>query len=491
MAKNIVIFSDGTGQVGGLRPDERRSNIYKLYRATRCGPDTDIDPAQQVTFYDAGLGSMPPEGAFFLIRAYRWLHNLFSLATGLGITTNIVDCYSAILAMWEPGDRIFVFGFSRGAYTVRCLAAVLSMCGVPTTMEDGKTPLRRDAKSIKKIANEAVKNVYQHVSSPADEKYVDQRKAIALRFRQKYNSDVAGVPNANPYFIGVFDTVASLGSYRLSAAMFGGAVVALLLLSWLLLAILLPFWTSVLLLSGSALVLAGIWYAVSHFRYATGLKDYSFWQTVHFTSPKMKFDDPHLDNEVRYARHALSLDENRKDFAIVKWGSKSNKGPPRKDTGPDWLQQVWFAGNHSDVGGSYLENEARLSDISLKWMTHAAMTLPDETGPTGAGIKANPLLLQLRPDPLGPQHDEREPGFWGIRWPKGLRHVDPEAVLHSSVYARGAAERVPHFYEASAYSPDNLSDHVKFQQAKLAGSQQAAPTPVPAVDPPAAAGDAK
>jgi hypothetical protein len=197
MPRNIIIFSDGTGQVGGLRPDERRSNIYKLYRATRCGPDTDIDPATQVTFYDAGLGSMPPEGTFFVVRAYRWLHNLFSLATGLGITTNIIDCYCAILSMWEPGDRVFVFGFSRGAYTVRCLAAVLSMCGVPTTMADGKTPLRRDAKSIKKIANEAVKNVYQHVSSPADEKYVGQRKAIALRFRRKYNSDVGDIPNVN------------------------------------------------------------------------------------------------------------------------------------------------------------------------------------------------------------------------------------------------------------------------------------------------------
>jgi hypothetical protein len=59
------------------------------------------------------------------------------------------------------------------------------MCGVPTTIADGRTTLRRDAKSIKKIANEAVKNVYQHVSSPADEKYVGQRKAIALRFRRK------------------------------------------------------------------------------------------------------------------------------------------------------------------------------------------------------------------------------------------------------------------------------------------------------------------
>jgi uncharacterized protein (DUF2235 family) len=69
MAKNIIIYSDGTGQVGGLRPDENRSNIYKLYRATRCGPDTDIDPREQRTFYDAGLGSQPPGGAFFVTRA--------------------------------------------------------------------------------------------------------------------------------------------------------------------------------------------------------------------------------------------------------------------------------------------------------------------------------------------------------------------------------------------------------------------------------------
>jgi uncharacterized protein (DUF2235 family) len=63
MPKNILIFSDGTGQAGGLRLDENRSNIYKLYRATRCGPDTAIDPREQLAFYDAGLGSQPPGGA--------------------------------------------------------------------------------------------------------------------------------------------------------------------------------------------------------------------------------------------------------------------------------------------------------------------------------------------------------------------------------------------------------------------------------------------
>jgi T6SS, Phospholipase effector Tle1-like, catalytic domain len=64
------------------------------------------------------------------------------------------------------------------------------------------------------------------------------------------------------------------------------------------------------------------------------------------------------------ARHAMSIDENRADFARVPWGGVHNMGPERPDDYPDWLQQVWFAGNHSDVGGSYPENEALLSDIA-------------------------------------------------------------------------------------------------------------------------------
>jgi len=115
MPKNILIFSDGTGQAGGLTPDQNISNIYKLYRATRCGADTDINPSEQLTFYDPGLGSQPDNGLLFVTRAYRWLHDLVSQATGLGITTNIIDCYGALLRMWQPGDRIFLFGFSRGA----------------------------------------------------------------------------------------------------------------------------------------------------------------------------------------------------------------------------------------------------------------------------------------------------------------------------------------------------------------------------------------
>ena len=57
MPRNIVVYSDGTGQDGGVRAEQRLSNVYKMYRASRVGPDSAIDPALQVAFYDAGLGT--------------------------------------------------------------------------------------------------------------------------------------------------------------------------------------------------------------------------------------------------------------------------------------------------------------------------------------------------------------------------------------------------------------------------------------------------
>jgi uncharacterized protein (DUF2235 family) len=61
--------------------DENRSNIYKLYRASRCGPDSSIDPREQIAFYDPGLGS-PADGASIGWRMLRWIHNKVAQATG-------------------------------------------------------------------------------------------------------------------------------------------------------------------------------------------------------------------------------------------------------------------------------------------------------------------------------------------------------------------------------------------------------------------------
>jgi hypothetical protein len=99
-------------------------------------------------------------------------------------------------------------------------------------------------------------------------------------------------------------------------------------------------------------------------------------------------------------------------------------------------------------------------------MIHAALNLPSQTAPDGNGIKIDKGFLMLTPDARGPQHDAREPGFFGgrFKWKKALRKVDPNAVLHPSVYERFTADRVQHFYEMKPYRPENLSEHEKLKQ---------------------------
>ncbi len=231
MPRNIVIYSDGTGQRGGVLFDERRSNIYKLYRATRCGPDSSVDPAEQYAFYDPGIGTS--KGARGVLgAAWDFLYNLVCQATGLGLTGNIIDCYAALVRNCRPDDRIFLFGFSRGAYTVRCLGAVIALCGIPTA--DGDGPLKRDIKTSKRIAKKAVKRVYQHTHSRPYEKatqrqkeQLDQRQELAERFRQKHRSGDSSGANVYPHFIGVFDTVAAIGNMTVATIVLALAALAI------------------------------------------------------------------------------------------------------------------------------------------------------------------------------------------------------------------------------------------------------------------------
>ena len=172
---------------------EKRGRTFTT-RACRVGPDTKVEPSEQIAFYDAGLGSAS-DGGHFRIGWMRWQYNLASMATGLRITRNIVDCYAAIIALYEEGDRIFLIGFSRGAYTARSVAGAMTHCGVPRHMPDG-SPLRRDPKSIHKLAEHAVKDVYQFCPSYSRKilgirRFLLSRDAIAAQFRQQYGSTTA------------------------------------------------------------------------------------------------------------------------------------------------------------------------------------------------------------------------------------------------------------------------------------------------------------
>jgi uncharacterized protein (DUF2235 family) len=458
MPRNIVIYSDGTGQRGGVLFDERRSNIYKLYRATRCGPDSSVDPKEQYAFYDAGIGTS--KGARGVLgAAWDVIYNLVCQATGLGLTGTMIDCYAALVRNWRPGDRVFLFGFSRGAYTVRCLGAVIALCGVPTA--DGDGPLKRDMKTSKRIATRAVKRVYQHTHSwlqdkitPRQRELLDQRLELAERFRQKYRSADSGGANVYPHFIGVFDTVAAIGNTTLAAVVLAVAALAINFgviwsaaqalgsdLGWLSL-----FGISV----GVIVVLSLLGSIIYRVRWEVGLRHSKWWRPFHLLKWRMRFYDQTLNPKVRYARHALAIDERRKDFDRVAWGTRGDN-PARPKDGPEWFQQVWFSGCHSDVGGSYLEEESRLSDIPLKWMLEAAVSV---------GLKYDPAVLKLYPDALGMQHDETR----GIpfKWRAQIdRDIPDDAPLHDAVFERFKAQEVQLYDLFGPYRPEGLRKHGK------------------------------
>ncbi|MEO4001107.1 DUF2235 domain-containing protein [Mesorhizobium sp. CAU 1732] len=186
-----LIFSDGTGQ-RGVREDAnvKNTNVFQMYVAVEDKPGFEA-------FYDPGLGA-PEDGSNDWTRSFR---NLWSKATGWGITANIVDCYEALLVRWKPGMRIGLFGFSRGAYTVRCLGGVLSTCGVATTA--GGAPIPRDAEGPN--AERRRKIVEEAVAAYKIKEQV-QRQAAGRDFAQRY-----GAAPMTPDVVGVFDTVKALG----------------------------------------------------------------------------------------------------------------------------------------------------------------------------------------------------------------------------------------------------------------------------------------
>jgi uncharacterized protein (DUF2235 family) len=477
MPKNIIIFSDGTGQVGGVTFDEIRTNVYKLYRACRAAPDSSVDPAEQVAFYDPGLGSSV-DGGHLKTSFGRKLYNLASQATGLGITANIIDCYAALIRLYRDGDRIFLIGFSRGAYTVRSLAAVIASCGIPRHLP-GEGALPMDVKGSTRLAETAVKSVYQFCSSYDRQEVgryrrfmMDTRDQLARKFREdhgcsKGNDDLT---NVYPYFIGVFDTVAALGHKWLGpltvAAVIATPFFASFLISLLSFATGFPYigrflghltFDNVLYVLGPVTVIIGVYvYLKNYFKFAFGLPGYGFWKslaTIHFARGKHKFYDRTLNPNVGYAKHAISIDENRADFRPVEWiPTKSKAGrDPLKNL---YFEQVHFPGVHADIGGGYNDNESRLSDVALKWMLAAASLVPD-------GIKHDESVLRLHPDPAGVQHDEQKGGFLKF----GLRQIkNAKAVMHKSVYRRFAAGPVVQFDRLSAYRPTPMKSHVDFVQ---------------------------
>jgi uncharacterized protein (DUF2235 family) len=389
VAKNILVFADGTGNEGGLLPDESRTNVYKLYRATRTGPDSPIDPAEQVAFYIPGVGTpgtTPPS-------LWRRIWKGIEQSVGGGLTAQIVDCYAAIISVWRPGDRIYLFGFSRGAYTARCVAHLLEMVGIPTQTEG--QPISLEPSSIRKLARSAVRCIYRLGLPQPDWSKAEQQ---AKNFIEAHKCSAGADHGATPYAICIWDAVAAIG--------------------WL------------------------------HFAASSLTKKLPFIG---------KSYDMHFPPNVRFARHAMAIDEYRRDFERVPWGG-SKTVPGGSFEGVTRFEQVWFAGNHSDIGGSYPENESRLSDITLRWM--AGFIVNDL--PPDARVLINRDLLHCYPSHDGMMHDELMVGHTKANihfWTASERRVDPHGQLHPTVIERLRLPSVRNFIGYGPYRPASLREH--------------------------------
>lgn len=197
MAKNIVICSDGTGATA---MKGRGTNVFKLYEAVDLnGHKLDPTKTQQIAFYDDGVGT----------QAWTPL-KLACGAFGFGLARNVRQLYSELARAYLPGDRLFLFGFSRGAFTVRTLAGLIGVCGIP----DG-SKAASDAE-LRKWVWEAYR-VYRWKYAAAFQRFWNTllrlSSGLALREAEAWWSVQSRArPGKTPiHFLGVWDTVDAVG----------------------------------------------------------------------------------------------------------------------------------------------------------------------------------------------------------------------------------------------------------------------------------------
>jgi len=328
-----------------------------------------------------------------------------------------------------------------------------------------------DAKGSRALAERAVKQVYQFCSSysptttgPYHRFLLRTRDAIAAKFRSEHGCShtKGGTEQANvyPYFIGAFDTVAALGNKWLAPILI--LLVASIPIGLHYLGAFLEHsypWAGWLTryLGYASVLIAVLLYLFNYLKIAPSFAGFGFFErltTLHLAELKHHFYDTTLNVNVGYAKHAISIDENRKDFARVSWSPTAEKQDKQDENGNLYFERVWFPGVHADIGGGYEENESRLSDNALGWMLAAASIIPN-------GLEHDETVLRLHPEPAGPQHNEQKNSWLAY----GLRKLPgPGAIMHKSVYRRFDAGPVVLFDTTAPYRPVNMNEHVDFVQ---------------------------
>lgn len=283
MSKNIISCADGTGNKGGATPN---SNVYKIYKAIdKCAKSTTEEHTnltRQTAFYDNGVGTEESK----LIRTICG-------AIGIGFKKNVCDLYKYLARNYEPGDKVFFFGFSRGASTVRACIGFIHKCG----LIKGKDLRNREVDALINKAFCAYKN---HRDAPD--------KAECIKHSNISHGEI------DIQFVGIWDTVVALGFPKRTDII--GPISFLLDKAF-----------------------CSIECIGEHFY-------------------PHKFYHYRLSNKVKNTYQALAIDDERTSF----WPHVIREQVIEDGN----IEQVWFAGMHSNVGGGY--GRTGTASISLYWI---------------------------------------------------------------------------------------------------------------------------
>lgn len=167
--RRLAVLFDGT-----WNKPESNTNVERLRRLIAA---RDVQGVEQIVNYIPGVGVSPG------------LTHLLGGAFGYGLSGNVLDGYRWLSDVWQPGDDIYLFGFSRGAYTARSLGGLIRKCGLLTRGADG---------SVDKAAISAAYDLYRDTNSKPDD-------PVSVAFREQHSIEV------DIHFVGVWDTVGSLG----------------------------------------------------------------------------------------------------------------------------------------------------------------------------------------------------------------------------------------------------------------------------------------
>jgi uncharacterized protein (DUF2235 family) len=304
MSKNIVICCDGTGN----EISENISNVLKLYRVLR---KTDKTEPRQVVFYDPGVGTLARPNPW--TKLWQDAVIVLGLATGYGLDDNVLSAYEFLISQYEDGDDIYLFGFSRGAYTVRVLAALIHKVGLlaPQQRNLAGAALTAYKQTNALVDQDASEIVQSDVGNGSDESW--QAARLSREDRGTQFARIVSTRWATIRFVGVWDTVASVIVPRPD-------------------------------------------------------RFYIF--------SLQRLPHTQRNPSVRVFRQAIAIDERRRMFRLDLWKQPQtfmhNPFSKTNNSEPQDIKQVWFAGTHADIGGGYPERESGLSKFPLLWMIDEA-----------------------------------------------------------------------------------------------------------------------